>query len=187
MPSAMNKAVFLDRDGVINETCMVEGKPVSPRRVEEFRILPGVKEALTALKKSGYSIFVVTNQPEVKRGTLTREELDTTHAILCKSLPVDKIYVCAHDDDDDCDCRKPKPGLLLQAAKEWNIDLGASYMIGDRWKDVEAGARAGCTTILMKSPCSDERPEGKVVLSEYTVENLVEAVRIILSREGDAR
>jgi len=183
----MNKAAFLDRDGVINETFLVEGKPVTPKRVEDFQILPGVKEALTELKERGWYLFVATSQPDIRRGTLKLEELEKMHRILLEALPIDKVYVCTHDDEDACECRKPKPGMLLQAAKEWNVDLGASYMVGDRWKDIEAGARAGCTTILVKSPCSDERPEGKIVLSDYTVENLVEAVRIILSREGDAR
>lgn len=183
----MNKAVFLDRDGVINETCTVEGKPVTPRRLEEFRILPGVKEALTELKKGGFYLFVATSQPEVRRGALQPEELEKMHRILSETLPIDKIYVCMHDDQDECDCRKPKPGMLLRAAKEWDIDLSASYMIGDRWKDIEAGARAGCTTVLVKSPCSGEQPPDRTVVSDYTVENLVEAVRIILSREGDAR
>jgi len=186
----MNRAVFLDRDGVVNETLMVEGIPVTPKKVEDFRILPGVKKALSALKRAGYFIFVVTNQPDIPRGTLTHEELDKMHAVLASSLPVDKIYVCAHDNEDACDCRKPKPGMLLQAAEEWGLDLAASYMIGDRWKDTEAGAAVGCTTILVKSPCSTEQPRhgrGRTVRSDYTVENLAQAAKIILSRETDGR
>lgn len=137
---------------------------------------------LTTLKAKGYYLFVVTNQPEIARGTLRRDDLEEMHRFLSESLPIDKIYVCMHDDEDRCDCRKPKPGLILQAAKEWNIDLGASYMIGDRWKDVEAGARAGCTTILVKGPFSDEQPPGRMVRSDHIVNNLLEASEIILSR-----
>lgn len=179
----MNKAVFLDRDGVINEVLLVEGIPATPKKVEDFRILPGVKEALSALKRAGYLTFVATNQPDIPRGTLPRDELDKMHAVLASSLPVDKIYVCAHDNQDACDCRKPKPGMLLQAAEEWGLDLAASYMIGDRWKDIEAGAAVGCTTILVQSPCSHEQPphgRRRTVRSDHTVQNLRQAVEIIL-------
>jgi len=179
----MNRAVFLDRDGVINETFVVGGTPVTPKKVEDFRILPGVKDALTALKEGGYYVFVATNQPDIPRGDLTPQELEKMHVVLSDTLPIDKIYVCLHDNEDACDCRKPKPGMLLKAAKEWNLDLTASYMIGDRWKDIEAGARAGCTTILVISPWSAEQPPGRTVRSDYTVENLMEAARIILAKK----
>jgi len=184
LPPAMNKAVFLDRDGVINEVRIVKGKPVSPSNVEDFKILPGTKQALTALKSKGFHLFVVTNQPEIARGTLRQDDLERMHRFLMETLPIDKIYVCAHNDDDNCGCRKPEPGLLLAAAKEWDIDLTSSYMVGDRWKDIEAGARAGCTTILLKCPYSDEHPHVETVRSDYTVSNLLEASEIILSREG---
>ncbi|NQT84637.1 HAD-IIIA family hydrolase, partial [bacterium] len=100
---------------------------------------------------------------------------------------IDKVYVCVHNDGDNCDCRKPKPGMLLQAAQEWNIDLAGSYMVGDRWKDIEAGERAGCTTILVRSPFSEEQPEGRIVRSAFSAASLLEASEIILSREGDAK
>jgi len=183
----MNKAVFLDRDGVINETGVGKGQPVSPSKVEDFRFLPGAKEALTALKAKGYYLFVATNQPEIARGTLRREDLEQMHRILVETLPIDKVYVCVHNDGDNCDCRKPKPGMLLQAAQEWNIDLAGSYMVGDRWKDIEAGERAGCTTILVRSPFSEEQPEGRIVRSAFSAASLLEASEIILSREGDAK
>jgi D-glycero-D-manno-heptose 1,7-bisphosphate phosphatase len=179
----MNRAVFLDRDGVINKACIVSGEPATPKKAEDFEILPGVKEALTALKAKGYRLFVATNQPDIRRGTLTVEELEKMHEAAVKALPIDGIYVCMHDNEDDCDCRKPKPGMLLRAAKEWDIDLGASYMIGDRWKDIEAGQAVGCKTILIKSPFSRERPPGYTVESDYVAENLAEASRQILSME----
>jgi D-glycero-D-manno-heptose 1,7-bisphosphate phosphatase len=182
----MNKAVFLDRDGVINEILVVEGKPVTPKKVEDFRILPGVKEALTAVKEGGYRILVVTNQPDIPRGALTLEELERMHVILSRSLPIDRIYMCLHDNDDGCECRKPKPGMLLQAAEEWDLDLSASYMIGDRWKDIEAGAKAGCTTILVKSLCSTEQyhhGRRRTVCPDHAVRDLAEAVRIILAEK----
>lgn len=181
----MNKAVFLDRDGVLNEIIFREGKPTSPREIGEFRLLPGVNEALRALKDRGFLVFVITNQPEIARGTLTVDSLRQVHHLLCETLPLDKIYVCTHDDTDGCECRKPKPGLLLRGAEEWEIDLGASYMVGDRWKDIEAGATAGCTTILVKSPCSGEPSPGEPVQSDYVVENLLEAAKIIVSKRGD--
>ena len=181
----MNKAVFLDRDGVLNEIIFREGKPTSPREIGEFRLLPGVNEALRALKDRGFLVFVITNQPEIARGTLTVERLREMHHLLSQTLSIDKIYVCMHNDGDGCECRKPKPGLLLRGAEEWEIDLGASYMVGDRWKDIEAGATAGCTTILVKSPCSGEPSPGEPVQSDYVVENLLEAAKIIVSKRGD--
>ena len=143
------KAVFLDRDGVINKAIVKNGKPNPPRSLEELEVLEGVPEALQALKEAGFLLIGVTNQPDVARGMQSREIVESINSTLLRALPIDEILVCYHDDQDECLCRKPKPGLLQQAAETYAIDLAASFMIGDRWKDVEAGRQAGCTTVLI--------------------------------------
>ena len=145
---ALSRAVFLDRDGVLNEAVIREGKPYPPADADELKVTTGAREALEALRAAGYLLVVVTNQPDVARGTQTREAVDAIHARLRRELPLDAVYACCHD-GDGCDCRKPKPGLLLQAAAEMGIDLGRSFMVGDRWRDVDAGARAGCRTVFL--------------------------------------
>lgn len=144
-----HRAIFLDRDGVINRAFVRDGKPLPPPTPQDLEVLPDVPEALHALKDAGYKLLVVTNQPDVGRGTLPRETLDTMHRDLRAKLPLDEIFVCTHSDRDRCECRKPLPGMLLDAASKHNIYLAASYMIGDRWRDVEAGYNAGCKTILI--------------------------------------
>lgn len=142
----MRRAVFLDRDGVINRSLVRNGKPYAPTQAAEFELLPGVAAALNRLRQNGFLNIVVTNQPDIATGKQRREDLDALHRHLQAGLAIDAIKVCCHVDADDCACRKPKPGLLLEAAREFNIDLGASFMVGDRWRDVAAGQRAGCKT-----------------------------------------
>jgi D-glycero-D-manno-heptose 1,7-bisphosphate phosphatase len=146
----MRPAVFLDRDGVINEISVSQGVPHPPQSIEEFRFLPGVREACEALNRAGYLLIVVTNQPDVARGTQTQEQVEQINRLVAQELPVDLVLTCYHDNADECDCRKPKPGLLLEAASRWEIDLARSFMIGDRWSDAEAGKTAGCRTILIE-------------------------------------
>ena len=146
-----NRAVFLDRDGVINLAEVIEGKPFPPVTTEEFTILPGVKEACRRLKEAGFLLVVATNQPDVGRGTLKREVVEEIHAYMCGQLPMDRVEVCYHpgQGDSKCDCRKPQPGMLRRAAKELNIDLAASWMVGDRWRDIDCGHAAGCRTVFI--------------------------------------
>jgi D-glycero-D-manno-heptose 1,7-bisphosphate phosphatase len=140
-------AVFLDRDGVINRAIVRDGKPYPPASAEELEILPGVPEALQRLRAAGYALIVVTNQPDIARGTTTLAAVEAIAAKLRRELPLDEIRTCPHDNADGCECRKPKPGLLLQAP---GYDMRASAMVGDRWRDIEAGIAAGCgTTILI--------------------------------------
>jgi D-sedoheptulose 7-phosphate isomerase len=157
--SGKRRAVFLDRDGVINRAFVRDGKPFSPPTSQELEVLPGVPEALRELKSHGFELLVVTNQPDVGRGKQPRETLDALHRMLRKRLPLDDIFVCCHTDEDNCDCRKPMPGLLLEAARKHNIDLAASFMVGDRWRDVEAGYNAGCKTILIDYGYSEKPPD----------------------------
>ena len=145
----MNKAVFLDRDGVINKTVLRDGVFGSPRSIEEFKIVDGIEEALYDFWRLGFLNIVVTNQPDVARGFITEELLLRLHLLLEEKLPIDDVFVCIHDDKDNCDCRKPKSGMLLEASLKWNIDLNKSIMVGDSWKDIAAGQNVGCTTILV--------------------------------------
>jgi D-glycero-D-manno-heptose 1,7-bisphosphate phosphatase len=147
-----HRAIFLDRDGVINRPLVRAGQPYPPRSLEEFEILPGVSEACQILKKLGFLPVVATNQPDVGRGTLAREMVQAIHVWLSQQLPLDRVMTCFHGGlayGDPCDCRKPLPGMLFQAAEELNIDLARSFMIGDRWRDVESGLNAGCKTIFI--------------------------------------
>jgi D-sedoheptulose 7-phosphate isomerase len=157
--AAKNRAVFLDRDGVINRPLVRDGKPFSPPTPQELELLPGVSEALHELKSHGYELLVVTNQPDVGRGKQSREALEAMHKALATSLPVDDILVCCHTDEDKCDCRKPLPGMLLEAGRRHNIDMASSFMVGDRWRDIEAGYNAGCKTILIDYGYSERPPD----------------------------
>jgi D-sedoheptulose 7-phosphate isomerase len=153
------RAVFLDRDGVINRTFVRDGTPFPPSTLQELEVLPGVPEALHELKQHGYKLLVVTNQPDVARGKQSQQMIDAMHQALSAQLPIDDIFVCYHTDQDKCDCRKPMPGMLLEAARKHNIDLAASFMVGDRWRDIEAGYNAGCKTILIDYGYSEKPPD----------------------------
>jgi D-glycero-D-manno-heptose 1,7-bisphosphate phosphatase len=144
---AGKRAVFLDRDGVINQAVVRDGKPYPPSGVGELRIVDGAAEAVRDLKQTGFLLIVVTNQPDIARGTQNRAAVDAIHQALREALPLDDFFVCPHDDADRCGCRKPLPGLLLSAADKYDIDLSRSFMVGDRWRDVYAGMRAGCETV----------------------------------------
>ena len=145
----MNRAVFLDRDGVINRPGIREGREVAPTRLEDFQFLPGIHDLVKVLRREGFRLIVVTNQPDVVYGRSGVETVEGMHRLVRSELEVDAIYVCFHVDADACDCRKPKPGLLLRAAKEFDIDLARSFIIGDTWRDMGAGRAAGCTTVLL--------------------------------------
>lgn len=155
---AGRSGVFLDRDGVLNEAVVLGGKPHPPATLDAFRLLPGVFEACAGLHAAGFVLVVVTNQPDVARGTQDRSVVDQMHDLLRRELPVDAVYVCAHDDRDGCMCRKPSPGMLLQAAADFDLNLGRSVMIGDRWRDVEAGRRVGCRTVFVDRGYSERSP-----------------------------
>lgn len=174
----VRRAVFLDRDGVINRPVIRGGKPYPPATDQELEVLPGVPEALARLHDAGFRLVVVTNQPDVARGTQRRDVIDRMHARLAAALPIDDFRVCDHDDGDECACRKPKAGLLEAAARDDRLSLGDSFMVGDRWRDVEAGRRAGCTTIFIDWGYDERRPEHP----DAVVRSLPEAADWILSR-----
>lgn len=179
----LSPAVFLDRDGVINRTFVVDGVPHPPQSVAECEILPGVFDALSSLKELGLPLIVVTNQPDVARGSQTRLAVDTINAYLASMLPIDAFYVCCHDNADKCECRKPKPGMLLRAAREHGIDLSRSFMVGDRYSDILAGAAAGCRTLLIDLPYS----QGDRCCPDARVADLTEAARQICAISASLR
>jgi D-glycero-D-manno-heptose 1,7-bisphosphate phosphatase len=160
----MHRGVFLDRDGVLIRTFVRDGIPHPPNSLDEVEILPGVREALAILRHHGFSLLVVTNQPDVARGLQTRECVEQINAFLRRQFPLDGIYVCYHDNADRCECRKPAPGMLLKAAAEHGVDLSRSFMVGDRGSDIIAGAAAGCATFLIEQPysrCNHVKPTFK--------------------------
>jgi D-glycero-D-manno-heptose 1,7-bisphosphate phosphatase len=173
----LRRAVFLDRDGVINRAVVRDGKPYPPADADRVEVLPGVAAALERLRTAGYLLIVVTNQPDVARGAQSREEVEAIHARLASELPLDDFRVCYHDDRDGCACRKPRPGLILDAAQAFGIDVAASVMVGDRWRDVEAGRLAGCRTVFVNHGYSERQPER----SDAVVGSLEEATKWILS------
>jgi len=156
------KAVFLDRDGVINRAVVRDGKPHPPDTIEDLEVLDGVPDALRKLRGAGFRLIVVTNQPDVARGTQTREAVEAMHARLTAELAVDEVIACYHD-GDDCDCRKPKPGALLDAAQRHGVELENSFMVGDRWRDIEAGQRAGCRCLFVDHGYTEQQPAGSFV------------------------
>lgn len=142
-------AVFLDRDGVINRSVVRDGKPYPPASLEELELIPGAIDSLKKLAEAGYLLIGVTNQPDVARGSQSLEMVEAINSHIKMKLPVTAIFTCYHDNQDDCPCRKPKPGLILQGAQEYGVDLTKSWMVGDRWKDISAGQAAGLHTVFV--------------------------------------
>lgn len=173
----MGQAVFLDRDGVINRAVVRDGRPYPPATLDDLELLPGVAEAATELHKAGFRLIVVTNQPDVATGVQRLDVVEAMHNHLRQILPIDDIKVCYHTDQHGCSCRKPKPGMLLQASAEWGLDLEQSIMVGDRWRDIEAGQAAGCKSILIKNTYQERQPAAP----DAIVDSLLEATTVILS------
>jgi D-glycero-D-manno-heptose 1,7-bisphosphate phosphatase len=156
----LRRAVFLDRDGVVNRAILREGKPYPPATLADLRVLAGVRDACRKLHEAGFALILITNQPDIARGTVSAAQVAEINARLQRFLGLDDIQVCPHDDTAHCACRKPRPGLLLEAARQWNIDLASSYIVGDRWRDVEAGHRAGCQAVFVDYGYRERRPDG---------------------------
>lgn len=149
-------AVFLDRDGVLNEVVERDGRAESPRSMDEFRLVSDAGESVTRLRLAGLATLVVTNQPDVARGLLPATVLEDMVAALRDGVGVDDVIVCPHDDADNCSCRKPQPGMLHDLAVRWDVDLQRSYVVGDTWRDMLAGRNAGCTTVLVRTAYNDD-------------------------------
>src|SRR5438876_8694517 len=170
------RAIFLERDGVLNRAIIRDGRPYAPMSVGELEIIPGADHALRRLREAGLCLVVVTNQPDVARGIQTAEGVEAIHAALRAALPIDEFRVCYHHDADACACRKPAPGMLLDAAAASGLSLQDSFLIGDRWRDIEAGRRAGCRTVLV----GDGYNEGVALDPRARATSLAEAVDWIL-------
>jgi len=173
------RAVFLDRDGVLNRAIVRNGKPYPPRSLAEVDILDGVSEAVASLQRAGFLTVVVTNQPDVARGTTPRDLVDTINNRLKAELRLDAVLTCFHDNAENCDCRKPKAGLLLHARDAYGLDLASSFMIGDRWRDIEAGINAGCRTAFIDYHYDEPRPPRQ---ADFVCGSLKEAAIWILAQ-----
>ncbi len=170
-----NKAFFFDRDGILNQSIIKNQKPYSPNIPNELKLnrefLPFIKN----LKKKKFIIIVVTNQPDIKRGKMTKYSLKTINTKIKNFFLIDEIYVCIHDINDKCSCRKPKPGMLKKASKKWDIDLKKSFLVGDRFKDIQAGNSVGCTTIFIDYNYNETKPKSY----DYKYKNISKMIKEI--------
>jgi D-glycero-D-manno-heptose 1,7-bisphosphate phosphatase len=179
-PVKSQRVIFLDRDGVVNEAIVRDGRPYPPPDAQALQITRDAPEALAALADAGFTLIVVTNQPDVARGTQTRDNIERINDVIRASLPIHQILTCYHDDAAGCACRKPKPGLLLDAAEQRPIDFSQSYLIGDRWKDIAAGRAAGVRTVFIDFDYDERQPDPP---ADATVRTLSEAAAWILALE----
>jgi D-glycero-D-manno-heptose 1,7-bisphosphate phosphatase len=178
------RAVFLDRDGVLNNALVRDGRPYPPRSIEEMVIPWEVAPSLTRLREAGFLLIVLTNQPDISRGILTWADLNAMHEYMSRHLPLDAFRVCDHDDSHGCACRKPKPGLIIRAAEEFDVDRAGSFLVGDRWRDIDAGAAAGCRTVWIDFGYRERGPSEQ---PSATVPGLTQAVDWILAQEHRCR
>ncbi len=170
----MKRAVFIERDGVLNEVRSGPKQQIAPISLEEFKLITAAAEPLKKLKAVGFVLIATTNQPGLSRGYQSRRELDRMHDLLRRTFTLDDIMLCPHDEADHCPCRKPRAGLLIEAAFKWQLSLDHSYVISDKWQDAEAARTAGCTSLLIKSPWIGE------VHRDFVLSDLVSVVDKIL-------
>ena len=173
----MNRAVFLDRDGVINRVNLREGRPFAPRSLDDLEFLPDVGQAIDAMRQAGFLMIIVTNQPDVASGITPLAVVEAMHGRIKDTFQIDDIKVCYHRDEDACSCRKPKPGMILEAEKDWTLDLSCSFLVGDRWRDIGAGRAAGCRTILIDGGYNEQKAKDP----DAVVGSLLEASTLILT------
>jgi D-glycero-D-manno-heptose 1,7-bisphosphate phosphatase len=178
---AARPAVFLDRDGVLNEAVVRDGKPFPPQSPDDVVVVPGVAAACERLRQLGFALVVVTNQPDVARGRQSASGVAAINSVLRHAVGVDAVYVCLHDNEDGCACRKPKPGMLLAAAADLSLDLDRSFMVGDRWSDIAAGQSAGCTTVYVDNGYQEQQPHAP----DHVVGHPVEALDLILAMQPE--
>ncbi|MFZ5806233.1 MAG: D-glycero-alpha-D-manno-heptose-1,7-bisphosphate 7-phosphatase [Verrucomicrobiota bacterium] len=179
----MKRAVFLDRDGVLTHSEVRDGKAYAPRRMEDFVVFPEAASVLEQLKQRDFLLIVVTNQPDVGNGLVEKNVVETMHQKLRADLPIDDIKVCYASQKENSPMRKPAPGMLLEAAEEWDIDLKESFMIGDRWSDVAAGKAAGCKTIFIHRGYQEQLPDRP----NYVAKSLEEALEAIIEQETEKK
>src|SRR2546428_12400230 len=177
----MKQGVFLERDGILNLVKVERQHQVTPLTLEDFKLNQDAIPLLKKLKAAGLLLIATTNQPGLSRGYQSRRELDRMHDLLRKTFPLDDILVCPHDETDGCPCRKPKPGLLVEAGFKWHLDLDHSFVISDKWQDAEAARVAGCTSLLLKSPWVG------TVHRDFVLPNLAAIVEKILHLQASKR
>jgi len=170
----MVKAIFLDRDGIVNKAIVEKGLPYSPTRLGDIFLTDGIKDLIKKWHDEEYIVIVVTNQPDVANHIITKNKVDKINNYLKSIALFDDIFTCYHNGKDDCDCKKPKTGLFLQAKEKYDIDFSQSYVIGDRWKDIEAGKNIGCKTIFVDYHYDEERPNKP----DYTAKSVSDIKRI---------
>jgi len=179
----MHRAVFLDRDGVLNESQVIDGIPLPPRTIDQVEIIAGVEQAIEILKLYNFIPVVVTNQPDMARGTVLMEQILAINNHVGRLIGVEHFYTCFHDDEDRCPCRKPQPGLIHMAAKELGIDIKSSYLVGDRWRDVAAGQAAGCKSFFIDYSYSEKEPGPPFI----RVSSLLEATKLIVGERDEEK
>lgn len=179
----MKKAVFLDRDGVLNRTDLVYGIPKPPANLGNIEILPGVIEAIEILKKNDFVPVVVTNQPDVARGVIRRSDVEEINSAIGQAIGIRHFYTCFHDDSDFCDCRKPAPGLIYRASLELHLSIKDSFLVGDRWRDISAGQAAGCQSFFIDYSYRELKPK----MPFKKVSSLLEAVKIIVGEKNETK
>ena len=175
----MKKAIFIDRDGVINRLVKINGKETSPKRLDQLDIYNFVPYAIKQLRNN-YLIIIVTNQPDIARGRISIKELNKINKKIKDEIDIDDFFICVHDDDDDCQCRKPKPGLILDAAKKWEINLSGSFIIGDSWRDMIAGKSAGLKTCWVNNNSDSSFSDPIKFAYNFEAKNLLDAINYIL-------
>ena len=173
----MRPAVFLDRDGVISKSIIIDGKAYAPRSLKDFELFPNVVKAIKLLKKSSFLVFVVTNQPDVGNKLMLKSDLDKMHEKLRKKINIDGIMACTHNQIANCSCRKPKPGMIFKIAKKYKINLKNSFLVGDRASDIKAGKRAKCKTIFIDRNYKETKPTNQ----DATFLSLMDAASYIIS------
>jgi D-glycero-D-manno-heptose 1,7-bisphosphate phosphatase len=172
-------AVFFDRDGVLNHAVVKDGKPYPPKNAQEMVLVEKAKELLDKLRAKHFLLICVTNQPDFLRGLRTLENINEMNDKVLKAVELDDLFCCFHDNKDNCNCRQPKPGMLFEAAKKWNIDLEKSFMVGDRNVDIGAGKAAGAKTVFIDYDYVEEKP----TTMDFRCKDLVEAVEYILEQD----
>ena len=175
----MKRAVFLDRDGVLNRSILIEGVPKPPTSTEDVEILAGVVEAIQILKNHGFVPVVVTNQPDVARGVTTRSQVESINTYIGAVTGIEYFYSCFHDEPDHCDCRKPAPGLIYRASLELDLSVHESFMVGDRWRDISAGQSAGCQSFFIDYSYLETMPN----MPYRKVSSLLEAANLMVGEQ----
>ena len=171
----INRAIFLDRDGVINNSIIIDGKPHAPKILDQFNFIDGVKHSLKIFKQKGYLNIIITNQPDVNANLLDKDILEKMHQKIFKELQIDDIFVCVHRADENCECRKPKPGLIYESVKKWKIDLRSSYLIGDRWRDIDLANFLCIENFFIDYNYNEKKPTNFT----YKINNLENALKFI--------